>query len=79
MEPSIPDTLGTNMCRDYRGVVNSMVNLYHKAQFGAFVIQESPHFRMFSIEGFHCIIILLEYLEYLYELSDEQKYMYNTY
>ena len=59
VESSILNTLVANMCPDYRGVINSGVKLYHKAQFGALVIQGSPHFRVFSIEGFHCIIILM--------------------
>ena len=31
------DSIGTNMCLDYRGVLISGVNLYYKAQFETFV------------------------------------------
>ena len=68
MESSIPDTFVANMCPDYRGVINSGMNLYYKAQFGALVIQGNPHFRVFSIEGFHCIIILM-----LYKITNEYR------
>ena len=46
-----------NKWPDYRGVLISGVNVYYKHRLGHFyvsLIQGCPHFRVSSIEGFHC-------------------------
>ena len=74
------------MCPDYKGVLNSGMNLYYKAQFGTLVSvlntgessSQGVLNRGVSMYNYFNTKITNEYWN-ICELSNEQKYMYNTY
>ena len=66
-------------CPEYRGVLISGVNLYYKSQFGTFVsvLEGCPHFRVSSIEGFHCILHNYNKFMYMNLGIHIQKYLHS--